>query len=303
MRVNPPYQVASAPWIRQRHRLWVAPEQGRRTDRVENLYLRALDLGWKPQWLEGLSLAKRFPGASLKNFEQRNMEKWRGFLGPRFGDVDVDRYRIGLLEFVRERLGRENVLTTAHFLSLDSKGVRFQLASGLPTTLEVGRSVLFFWTPKLERMLGQMLEKFQPRLLPHFTKAVSHQQWEEWDLLSRDPIISNVVAHFEGMRVWSHGEGAPPPGGWNVLKVLRREIEPSQFLSSNSFKELSQMIFSFMGWERYSVRKMGYRKGYRWNSIQPLQFEADGVKAQIILACDGPVHWIAKQVRHTIDGI
>ncbi len=298
-----PFRVLSAPWVRQRHRLWAASERSFRAERVESLYLRALDLGWKPQWLEGLSLARRFPGVSLKKFDQRNSEKWVGFLGPRFGDVDVERYRIGLLEFVRERLGRRNLMTAAHILGMDTKGVRFQLASGLPLTIEVGRSMLFFWTPKLERFLGQMIQKYDLRLVPVFQDAVVRQRWEEWEVLSRDPINSYVVGHFEGMRVWANGEGVPPPGGWNQLKIMRREIVPGQFLSATSFNDLSGMLFRFMGWDRYSVRKVGVRIGYRWNQSQPMDLDADGLHAKIILACDGPIHWIAKQVRQAIDGV
>ena len=296
------FQVESAPWIRFRHRLWVAPVRSKSADRLENLYLRSLDLGWKPKWLEGVSLAKRFPGFSSKNSEIRDVEKWVGFLGPRFGDIDVGRYRTGLLEYVRERLGRENIMTSAHILNTDSKGVRFQLATGLPATLEVGRAVLHFWTPKMERNLRQNLEKHQPRLLGSFDQSVTKQPWEEWDILSRDPVAANVVAHLESIRVWSHGDGEPPHDGWNRIKLMRR-AQADSFLGEQSFQDLSKVLFRFLGWERCTVRGMSPRVFYRWNKTAPLEFDADGVRSVVILACDGPIHWIASQVRHTIDGV
>jgi hypothetical protein len=296
------YQVESAPWIRSRHRMWVAPGQGPSRERLESLYLRSLDLGWKPKWLEGLSMARRFPGFSSKNAEVRGLDHWVGFVGPRLGDIDVSRYRTGLLEFVRERLGRENIVTSAHLLGADENGFRFQGSEGPPTKIEVGRAILSFWTPKLERMLRQDLEKFHPRAIKGFNDSATRQIWEEWDLLSRDPVNPFVVAHLESLRIWSYGEGTPPPNGWSRIKVMRREVS-TQLMGEQSFQEISKLVFEFMGWERFTVRGMTPRTFYRWNQVTPIDYEAGGVRTLIIPACDGPLHWIATQVRKAIDGV
>lgn len=300
--VNSGFQVESAPWIRSRYRLWVAADKSKRRMHLENLYLRSLDLGWKPKWLEGVALAKRFPGFSSRNLESRGLESWSGFLGPRFGDVDVSRYRTGILEYLREKLGRENIVNSAHILDIDQKGVRFQRSEGLPTTIEVSRAVLYFWTPKLERKIEQNLEKYAPRMIAEFQSAVARQLWEEWDLLSRDPVNPYVVAHLGSTRIWSYGEGAPPVGGWNRIKVMRKETSDS-LLGEQSFQELSKMIFDFMGWDRFTVRNMSPRIFYRWNQTSPLEYDSDGVRTLVVKACDGPIHWIANQVRKTIDGV
>ena len=300
------YQVEGAPWVRSRHRIWVASERSERVDRLETLYLRALDLGWKPQWLEGVSLAKKFPGFSTKNMESRELKNWVGFIGPRFGDIDVGRYRTGLLEFVRERLGRENIHTTAHILDIDKKGVRFQLASGLPHRIEVARSILYFWTPKMERILKQNIEKYQPRALQEFEAATKIHLWEDWDVVSRSPVNPSVVAHLESARVWSHGEGCPPPGGWNQVKIMRKNAgkdEVASLVGEQSFQDLSRLMFQFLGWERFTVRSMCPRRLYRWNTTAAIDFDSNGVRTLIVTACDGPLHWIAQQVRKMIDGI
>ena len=294
------FRVESAPWIRYRHRLWVVPSDSPGVDRLESLYLRALDLGWKPKWLEGVSLAKRFPGFSGRNLEARNIDRWVGFMGPRFGDVDVARYRSGLLEFVREKLGRDNILTSAHLLDVDSKGVRFQLSSGLPVNIEVGRAVLYFWTPKLERQLRANLEKYQPRLLNEFEASVIRQLWEEWDILSRDPVNPYVVAQIEGLRVWSNGDGMPPPGGWNSIKLMRRE-QSAKLLGLESFQEVSRLGFEILGWDRFTVRSVSPRVLYRWKSTAPIEYDSDGLRTFIIRACDGPLHWIAGKIRRAVD--
>jgi hypothetical protein len=154
----------------------------------------------------------------------------------------------------------------------------------------------------MERSIRQNLEKYQPRALPQFDGAVEKQLWEEWDLLSRDPVNPSVVAHMESMRVWSHGEGDPPPGGWSHIKVMRRE-RSSAMLGEAGFQDLSKLIFQLLGWERFTVRGMSPRLLYRWNNTHPIEYDSDGVKTQVIAACDGPLHWIAQQVRHAIDGV
>ncbi len=297
-----PYRVESAPWIRSRHRLWIAADRSKRRAHLENLYLRSLDLGWKPQWLEGVALAKRFPGFSPRHLESRDMENWAGFVGPKFGDIDVARYRTGLLEYVREKLGRENIHTGAHILGVDRKGVRFQTAQGLPSTIEVNNAVLHFWTPKLERSLRQNLEKHFPRGLAGFDATVSKQFWEEWDLISRDPVNPYLVAHLGRIRIWAHGEGLPPPEGWNRIKVMRKE-DSDKMLGEESFQDIEKLFFQFMGWNRITVRGMSPRVFYRWNKTSPIEYDSDGVRSLVIPACDGPLHWIANQVRKSIDGV
>jgi hypothetical protein len=301
-RIDPEYQVASAPWIRARRRMWVAPGSGPSRDRLESLYLRALDLGWKPQWLEGLAMARRFPGFSAKNLEDRQLEGWVGFVGPKLGDVDVNRYRTGILEFVRERLGRENIVTSAHILGSDGKGFRFQGRQGQPTSIGVRRSVLHFWTPRMERWLRADLERHHPRAMRGFNESVTRQLWEEWDLLSRDPVSPYVVAHLESLRVWSHGEGMPPVDGWSRIQVMRRELS-SRLVGEDSFSDIRRLVFEFMGWERFTVRGVKPRSFYRWNQTTPIEYDAEGIRTLIIPACDGPLQWIATQVRKAIDGV
>ena len=216
--------------------------------------------------------------------------------------MDVNRYRMGMLEFVREKLGRENILTNAHVLDVDSKGVRFQLASGLPQTLEVGRAILYFWTPRMERRLIQNLEKYDPRAMPLLNEAVKRQQWEEWQFVSRYPVNPAVVGHLESVRVWADGEGIPHASGLNSVKVMRR-VRGQLFLGEASFQDISKLLFQFLGWDRCTVRHMQPRTLYRWNHNHPIEFDSDGIRSIIISSCDGPLHWIASQVRSTIDGI
>jgi hypothetical protein len=154
----------------------------------------------------------------------------------------------------------------------------------------------------MERMLRQTLERVHPRSLRTFNETATLQHWEEWDLLSRDPVNAFVVGHLESLRIWSHGEGPPPPAGWSRIKVMRRE-KTDRWVGEQSFQELSRLLFQFMGWDRFTVRRMNPRSLYRWNQNSPIEMDADGIRNLIIPACDGPLHWIASHVRKAIDGV
>lgn len=294
------FRVSSAPWIRQRNRVWVAPSGSEAASKVESLYLRALDLGWKPQWLEGVSLAKRFPGFSTHKLQGRISEKWVGFVGPRFGDIDVHRYRSGLLEVVREKIPAQQMLLQVNILEMDERGVRFQLPTGSPQNIEVKKKTILFWTPKMEASVKKVIEKNSPRLLSQLGQTYSKKFWEEWEILSREGLNPGVVGHFESIRVWASGEGAPPPEGWKVLKVLRRVSDSDRF-NSQSFKEVSKIVLQFLGWSHFTVRNMSLRKFYRWKSEELIHINNGSAQAVIMRSCDGPLHWIAQQVRKVVD--
>jgi hypothetical protein len=283
-----------APWVRARNRLWVARRGTDAMDRFENLYLRALDAGLRPKWLEGLSLAKHFPGFSAKDAQD-----WVGFLGPALGDVDVERYQAALLGYLYERIGESSIRTSVILHDIGSKGLSVQSPGTSPQWLLPTSSVLFFWTPKLMRFLTQKLAQFVPEGEQRFKKAVKLQTWEEWELLSRRPVSFDVVAQWDRIRVWAQGSGAPSPMGSNRMNVLVRS-GPDGVCSSQSLKELEALLFQFLGWDRFSVRSMVSRDFYRWNSLDSIEFESGPLRVQVLAGCDGPLHWIAQQVRNAL---
>jgi hypothetical protein len=75
------------------------------------------------------------------------------------------------------------------------------------------------------------------------------------------------------------------------------------WVDQESFQELSRLVFQFMGWDRFTVRQMTPRAFYRWNQMTPIEYDAEGMRSMIIPSCDGPLHWIAGQVRKAIDGV
>src|SRR5690606_32412445 len=113
---------------------------------IEQMYVETSDAGLHPQAIDGLMVARRFPG-----FSGAGQESMYCVLVPKVCDVDVRRYRTGLLEYVREKLGADGVRTAVTQLELSENGVRFH-AGGSAHAFEA-KALLVFWTPRLSQWI------------------------------------------------------------------------------------------------------------------------------------------------------
>ena len=96
------FRDAGAPFIRARQWNWVTPS-------FDDDFLSFLEAGWNPRSMQGLAAARRFPGYNW----QRNLHPtFQSLSLDRLVDVDLDRYRNGVLEFVRSRVLSERILTS-----------------------------------------------------------------------------------------------------------------------------------------------------------------------------------------------
>src|SRR6185437_1821498 len=129
-----------APHVRQRVRLWIQPGP-----EIEDTYVGASDAGLNPKILEGLGAVKRFPGFGQA---AEGTDGFRGILLPKICDVDVSRYRNGVLEFVRERLGPTRFVVAAAQIEPMPGGLRYY-SGGKPFTARIHEQVLVFWTPRM----------------------------------------------------------------------------------------------------------------------------------------------------------
>ena len=155
------YRDHLAPHVRSRSRLWISADRGEDAiwDAIEAMYVETSDAGLKPVILEGLLALRRFPGFAARALPGPGQaDGFRGVLLPKIADVDVARYRNGLLEYVREKLGPGRVLTNASQVDLMPEGVRFH-AGGLPHTAKLGEGMLVFWTPRLTKWVLAQAKK------------------------------------------------------------------------------------------------------------------------------------------------
>jgi hypothetical protein len=302
------YHDPMAPHVRSRSRLWVSnipAVSPKSVELFEELYVHASDKGLNPQILEGIPASSRFPGISLPQ------DLDRGFLIPKLCDVDVPRYRNGVLEFVRERLGRERMINEATQIELMPGGLRFYW-EGSPRTARLAEGVLVFWTPKLSKWILGQAKQFEatPR------QPLGLRLWEQWSMVSRDELDPGVVGSFnDDLVVWAETEGLPAKGSLFQLSVLRAgelmngEKSPGaaqsmSWASKETLSKLSALCHGFLRWDRFSVRSMTPRMILEWDAVdgkppvwdlkKPNE-ENDAVR--VITACDGPIIDVVRNVR------
>ena len=301
-----------APHVRARSRLWIhadstSPRPGHWDwESLETVYVEASDAGMSPQLSDGLVAIRKFPGIAKRVPEID--EVYRGLTVPKICDVDVTRYRNGLLEFVRERLGPERVLCAASQIDITPDGVRFHW-QGSARTARLREGLLCFWTPRMTPWILAQAKRaeVQPRL-PQGVRI-----WEEWSVLSRDALDPSIVGVFEDLVVWASLEGAPvndPRKPYEQLSVLRpgprisleefqSNVASSSLASQESFRSLARLCLDFLRWDHFRVRSMRPRSILDWGDTvtAPWRLGGDLSRAFVVGGCDGPLVEVVRAAR------
>ena len=227
-----------APFLRARQWTWVAL-----ADEDES-FLEFSERGWHPQLAEGIGAARRFPGFTLRGEPPASLSS---VSLPKMGDVDVDRYRNGVLEFVRSRLDAGSMVTAAASIEPLVDGVRFY-RDGVPQTLRLKHGVWVFRTPRLNSWLASV----------GVEQEVPTRTWEEWTLVSRDPVDPSQLGCVGAVAAFARTEGLPSDV-IHELVVLTPVAEKAKPAGSESFERLGTMVQKFLNWDRFSVRDLKTR--------------------------------------------
>ncbi len=297
------YHDPTAPHVRQRGRLWISSlekDQFWNWEKLEDLYVGASDAGLNPQILEGIAATRRFPGLSS------HTGNYRGLYIPKLYDVDIVRYRNGLLEFVRERIDPERVICAVNQVERMPEGIRFY-SKGTLNTAKLKEGMLVYWTPRMTPwVINQAKRAEVPPQLPQGIRL-----WEQWYLNSRESLDPNTVGMFGDMAVWADYEG-PPLSHTNRLTVLRagplmpiHEINPPQgdlsWASADSFNALSILCHDFLKWDKFSVRSLRARAMFEWKSEESWLLSKTNPLIRVIPACDGPLVHVVRVARSSCD--
>ena len=299
------YRDPLAPHVRARSRLWLRTTRSKDWDAIERLYLESSDAGLRPRLLEGVLALKKFPGVSARAVSG---EDRRGLLIPRMVDVDVTRYRVGLLEYVREKLGPRGIVSGASQVELAPDGIRYY-EGRTPHTTRIREGVLVFWTPRLNVwVLSQAKRAEVQPLRPRGVRL-----WEEWSLVSRERLDPGIVGMIGDMAVWAEVEGSPEDekfgsDAMDRLIVLRPgplvpvEAFPHagasspwgmNWASSESFRDLMSLCQDLMKWEKFSIRSMRPRAIFEWgpeqDGLRSWVLSESAPSVQVIGGCDGPL--------------
>ncbi len=277
-------------WLRARNRIRVQRKEVNelsmgRVHALEELYLKLSEVGVKAQWLEGWSAVKSFPGINLTRVTQQRKDELERYVGlwiPRGLDLSIDLYRMGILDFLREKLDSDHLLLDCSQITLQSGGLRF-VSGGQVKQIRAERSVLVYWTPALSHWIKSESQRLgvSPR------SPVSLRPWEEWSVISRDPIALDHVGMYLGGMAW-----AQSPGQLQVLLpgVPGLEDEQPDWVNASSFEGLLGLLQGLLGWERYSIRSLRTHALWDWGD-RPQRFK--------LLSGDSPA-WILSDGGHSI---
>jgi hypothetical protein len=339
------YHDPNAPHVRARARLWVARKDDESSNqRFSQIQRLAEQAGMSPRNLDGILAVSRFPGHAHSSFAPSRMpgaqafpaDEWHGIILPRVTDIDVNRYRNGLLGFVRERLGHERIFTRVSDIDLlPGRTVRFH-ADGHVRTARHDSGAVVFWTPQLNRWVRSQSKRRDWNL----PAPSGLRFWEQWSILSREPVDPTVVGMFEDMLVWADVEGAPGLHSkiHDEIKAgaaLRREVirmdedrgaaksvrtrltvlRPAAvaalgadgslpsgsagagWISSDSFDQLERLCRGFLGWTRYSVRGLKARTTLEWPGRPPVLRIPDHPGVWLASGVDGPLPKVVETAR------
>ena len=309
----------TAPHLRQRGRLWMTDftEQGSEDwERLESIYIETSDSGLSPQILDGLPAIRRFPGASSYT------DLYRGLYLPKLWDVDLNRFRVGLLDYLREKIPTHRVIPSASQMEITPEGVRFY-SHGMQHTARATQSVLIFWTPRLTSWLAHQSRQHGFKL----DSPLGVRLWEQWFLNLSDPPSPHTIGVYKDMAVWAHYEGAPSQNGTEPKRssLFPQTHQPeltvlasNQFIpfrdldsilsnihwaSTASFRDLSHLCLDFLKWDLFSIRSFRARALFDWRENQALtqSFSPAFPRTQIISRCDGPLVSVLKTVRQVCE--
>lgn len=298
------FRDSQAPFVRSRSRIYL---ESLDVEGHEDLFLQLSERGLKPAEIAGLAALKRFPGFSGKGSE-KGEGAWRGVAVKHLTDVDVIRYRNGLLEFVRERLGQTSghsaIVTGASQIEISDGTVRFLIPEGeewVSRTLEVKQSIQVFWTPRLTHWITQ---SFEGQKVPEVSL------WEQWSLISREPLSPGAVGVLTSPRlasplwVWPQLEGSQVQS--HELNVLRRTTEKSGWLSRKAFEDLRDLCLDFLQWDKYSIRSYRTRKCFLSEFEKravSLKSKSKKIKIEIYLGMEGPVHEVVARAKRAAESM
>ncbi|MEN9723900.1 MAG: hypothetical protein RJB38_1886 [Pseudomonadota bacterium] len=274
------FQDVSAPFLRARQWNWVVSQ-------ADEPALRFLDRGWKPQVSQGLVAARRFPGM---NWRKPFDESLQTIALGRLVDVDLERYRNGVLEFVQSRISAERLLTSVSGLEIHAQSVRF-FHQGVAKAAVVRRGAWVFWTPRVTSWLQKHAARVkQDRLMP----SAGLRGWEEWSIRSREPVDLSRVGFSADAVAWARFEGVPREPVLE-LNVLMPSNSAKDLAGAESFLRLTRFLQGFLNWDRFRIRDLKTRATLDLPA-QEWRLEGGGLPVRVMSGCEGSLVGVVERV-------
>jgi hypothetical protein len=291
------YQDLEAPFVRNRGRLWVASGKEISQEYLESFYVECEDHGFNPAIMEGIQITKRFPGCNSRE------QNFFGLYLPKICDTDLYRYRNGLLEYVRERLGAQKVVCGATQIEFIPDGVRFY-SDGQARTARIREKMIVFWTPKMTNWIQNQSKRFEVKAI----KPNGIRVWEEWTLASRAKLDPSVVGVYRNMVVWTDVEGSPEhtKSDLNRLLVLRAGKmnalgDAQEWAQGESFEDLSDLCLNFLKWEHFKISSFRPHAVFDWDQETIWPLSKSSPRVDVVSGADGPLFRVVKAARNACE--
>src|SRR5262249_55320415 len=143
---------------------------------------------------------------------------------------------------------------------------------------KVNEGVLTFWTPKLTSWILTLSSQFEVK--PTLPKGI--RLWEEWSVLSKDPVDPATIGMIDELVVWAEGEGDPIETDGKRLGVLRpgplypissptevAKVWETEIASGKSFERVHELCDQFLHWGRFTLRSLRVRQTFEWEGNYP----------------------------------
>lgn len=238
--------------VRSRSRIWVTQDRAKAEDFA--LHLQEQDIHF--QLAEGVRALRYFPGISSRIFSAKHFEETEDYVGilmHRLADVDIDRYRLGLLDFLREKLGSQGLQTGVSQLVIKGRDLSFHSSTQGSVQVEFGE-LKFFYTPQLESWMDSIAHSLSRQVQWQLFKNQFQPCFlEKWSLISRDPVDPAWVGQFNGMVAWSENRSI------SVLHKTQNQrflnpLNQIPWVSQDSFKNIGNLCHHLLKWDRFSLR-------------------------------------------------
>jgi len=308
-----------APHLRARTRVWLASsfqesDTSLNHDLLDEMYIRFADLGLNPQLLHGLTAVRRFPFSGILPAEEQD-QKFRAIQLSGGFDLDLDRYRSGILDFLRERLGPRAMICSAGAMDFGGDGPSSQLGTRVRVSVH-GRSQVFhaqntvvFWTPKITPFIRPLFQSSaeEGALLKRKVRL-----WERSKVLSKTWTDPQFIGAHRDLFVWADVEGSQRDANTqNILNVLRagpifdhaelmRERSHATWVNRESIKDTSALFLDLLRWQNFTVRSLETSF-----TFVPQPGDSTPIRRgnlTIVRRIDGPISEVVRRVRTFCEG-
>lgn len=265
------------PRIFSRERVWV-------TQKNENNQ-KLLSKNFK--LIDGIKVAYLIPGASPQKL--KNSDSLFGVYTQNYADVEVDKYQIGFLRYINEKLSKKDIHYGVWSIDFTKNGLHFHTKDGRFSVLVKG-SVHIFWTPRLMSLLSSFLKKHSKE----FIDPLGRRPYVQWTLKSKEKINPKYSAVIKNAFLLAKITDDSDENALSLfikesyLETDYRKAKETLFCGEGTFKKTAQLLEEFLGWQKFTLSNLKVFYCTEWTDKKnQIQIKNHNYKINISKFSDG----------------